>query len=419
MIIEFSVKNFRSLRDLATLSLEAKPLRSGKGCLISAGIDLLPTAGIFGHNASGKSNLARALGFMQWAMLNSDYLNQPITKSPLLQPFLLNETSAKEPSFFQVVSWNQKTQTEYRYGFEIDREKVVSEWLEVTSKVNKNRRQRMVFQRTEQTIEVFDEKMKKSVGHLVNNVLPTALALTVFAQFADATSSEVIRLMNRSSITIFDGHEKSDHTVEALQKYHDDPVLAKKVLPLLQKFDLGIQGLKVLQEPVNASHLASLPAEFRHLIHKDASALQAVTSHKVHGSKNKHVEFNFYTHESLGTRRLFFLAVFLIQCLETGGLFVFDEFGSSIHPMMSKEIVALFQNRKTNPNGAQLIFCSHETYLLSKQAGLRSDQIWFTEKNAREETVLSSLSQYKVRSECEFERNYRQGRFGGVPVIRP
>jgi AAA15 family ATPase/GTPase len=75
------------------------------------------------------------------------------------------------------------------------------------------------------------------------------------------------------------------------------------------------------------------------------------------------------------------------------------------------------QNKDTNPKGAQLIFCSHETYLLSNLVGLRQDQIWFAEKNAQEETVLRSLLEYNMRSDSEFEKNYRQGRFGAVPVI--
>src|SRR6202162_1782057 len=105
MIVEFSVKNFRSFRELATLSLEAESLKTGKDSLVSTGLKdkLLPVVGVFGHNASGKSNLAKALAYMQWAMLNSDYLNQPTTKSHLLQPFLLNIESYKNPSFFQIV----------------------------------------------------------------------------------------------------------------------------------------------------------------------------------------------------------------------------------------------------------------------------------------------------------------------------
>ena len=112
MIIEFSVKNFRSFRGLTTLSLEAEALKTAKEGLISTGskFKLLPVVGIFGHNASGKSNLIKALAYMQWAMLNSDYLNQPTTKSPLLQPFLLNEESSKEPSFFQIILWDPENE---------------------------------------------------------------------------------------------------------------------------------------------------------------------------------------------------------------------------------------------------------------------------------------------------------------------
>src|SRR3990167_889646 len=132
MIVEFSTKNFRSFRELATLSLEAESLKTGKKGLISTEfkVDLLPAIGIFGHNASGKSNLIKALAYMQWAMLNSDYLNQPTTKSPLLQPFLLNVESCKEPSFFQIVLWDLEEKTEYRYGLEINADHIVSEWLE-------------------------------------------------------------------------------------------------------------------------------------------------------------------------------------------------------------------------------------------------------------------------------------------------
>ena len=101
-----------------------------------------------------------------------------------------------------------------------------------------------------------------------------------------------------------------------------------------------------------------------------------------------------------------------------GGIFVLDELGASIHPFMSRAIIRLFQNHDTNPKGAQLVFCSHETYLLSNQVGLRQDQIWLTEKNAQEETILHSLVEFNMRSESEFEKNYRQGRFGAVPLVR-
>jgi uncharacterized protein len=415
MIIEFSTKNFRSFRELVTLLLEAEPLKTGKEGLISTEfkINLLPAIGIFGHNASGKSNLIKALVYMQWAMLNSDYLNQPTTKFPFLQPFLLNVESCNEPSFFQIVLWDRENKTEYRYGFEINSEKVVSEWLETTTKVKKNRRRRMIFLRKGQEFPEVDDSVKNSVGHLINNVRPTALALTVFAQFADPISSQVVKLVNRPNFMIFDGGSADPMMGYALQQYHENPELAIKVLKLLKKLDLNIQDLKVIREP------AHIPPEFKSLFNQPSEQFRAVTLHRMYGSleKNRHVEFDFNNQESFGTRRLFVLMTLVVQILDMGGIFVLDELGSSIHPFMSREIISLFQNHETNPKGAQLIFCSHETYLLSNQVGLRQDQIWFTDKNAQEETVLRSLLEYNIRSECEFEKNYRQGRFGAVPVI--
>jgi AAA15 family ATPase/GTPase len=419
MIVEFSVKNFRSFKELSTLSLEAESLKTGKGSLLSTGQGkLLPSAGIFGHNASGKSNLAKALAYMQWAMLNSDYLNQPTTKSPLLQPFLLNIESCKEPSFFQIFLWDPEEKTEYRYGFEINADHIVSEWLETTTKVKKNRRRRQIFLRKGQEFLKLDESFKESVGHLTSNVRATALALTVFAQFADPICSRVIKLMKRPNFMIIDGGAV-DPTGYAMQQYYEKPELALRVLQLLKKLDLGIQDLKVLREPFTEVHLNAIPNELKPLFSQSSEVYRAVTIHKMHGSsgKNHRVEFDFNNQESFGTRRLFALMTLLVQILDVGGVFVFDELGSSIHPFMSREIVTLFQNKETNPKGAQLIFCSHETYLLSNLVGLRQDQIWFTEKNAQEETVLRPLLEYNMRSDSEFEKNYRQGRFGAVPVI--
>ncbi len=207
MIIEFSIKNFSSFRELTTLSLQAEPLKTGKNGLISTELKfkILPVTGIFGPNASGKSNFIKALIYMQWAMLNSDYLNQPTTKSPLLQPFLLNIESCKEPSYFQIVLWDAENKIEYRYGFEITTNNVVSEWLETVSKVKTNRRRQIIFLRKGQEFVKLDESIKDSVSHLINNVRPTALALTVFAQFADPVSSQVIKLVSRPNFMIIDG----------------------------------------------------------------------------------------------------------------------------------------------------------------------------------------------------------------------
>lgn len=419
MIIEFSVKNFRSFKDMATLSFEAESLKTEKGCLIKADkIDLLPAVGIFGHNASGKSNLVKALAYMQWAINNSDYLNQPTTKHPLLQPFLLNIESRKEPSFFQIVLWDREKNTEYRYGFEINSESVVSEWLEAISIIKVKRSRRMIFKRKGQSLDL-DESIKDSVGHLVNNVRPTALALTVFAQFADPTSSQVIKLLNPSNFMIIDGGSADLIMPHAMKKYHENPDFGIRVFHLIKRLDLSLQSLDIIREQLTEGHLKNVPSQLKSFFSQSTDSFRAITKHKLYGSSKKDelVDFDLIHHESTGTQRLFILAVLLQQILDVGGIAVLDELGASIHPFMSREIVKLFQNPMTNPNGAQAIFCSHETFLISNQVGLRQDQIWFAEKNAQEETVLRCLVEYNIRSDAEFEKNYRQGRFGAVPLI--
>jgi hypothetical protein len=420
MLIEFSIKNFRSFRDLTTLSLVAESLKTGKDCLILDDFDtaLLPVAGIYGPNSGGKSNIIKALAYMQWAMLNSDYLNKPSTQHIFLQPFLLNENSSKEPSFFQIVLWDSQSKTEYRYGFEISPENIVNEWLEKKSKVKTKRSKKIIFLREGQEFSVLDDSIKDKVEHLITNVRPTALALTVFAQFAEPVASQIIQLMSYTNFLIVDG-SNADPMGVALQHYNEQPEVAIRVLQLLKKLDLGIQDLKVVKEPFNDALMKGIPSELKHLFTYPKEVLRAISTHKkYHSGKDALVEFDFNKQESVGTQRLFLLMMMIIPILYKGGVFILDEFGSSLHPFMCREIVALFQNPQTNPNGAQFIFCSHETYLMSNAVGLRQDQYWFTEKNSFEETTLRSLVDYNIRSEYEFEKNYRQGRFGGVPVIQ-
>ena len=136
----------------------------------------------------------------------------------------------------------------------------------------------------------------------------------------------------------------------------------------------------------------------------------------------KNREFNF-GEESLGTQKIFALAVILLNALNNGEIVVFDELGSSLHPFLTKKIVELFQSPKSNKYGAQLIFTSHETFLLTKRTlnnklDLRRDQIWFADKGTNEASALRCLSEYKTKKEYELAKRYLEGRFGAVPVLK-
>ncbi len=419
MIIEFSTKNFRSFRDLATISFEAEPLKSGSVQVISteAG-NLLPAVGVFGANASGKSNLIKALFFMWWSVQNSNFLAQPTTKHPMLKPFLLNSKTAKEPSYFQIILWDKEREAEYRYGFEISSQEVVSEWLELTTRVKKNRRSVMIFRREGQSFTIH-KSASKELTPLRERVLPTTLAITVFAQFAYDLAYRVATLMSNESLTIIDGSQSTPIDA-ALKRCEEDSDYRNRVLALMQKADFGILQLVVKQSKVSKEELGALPPQIRSLIDENAGGLVGVqvnTLHKIYDRPNETAVFNMNDHESRGTARFFELSALVLPVLESGGVLVIDELGSSLHPFITKAAVGLFQNRKTNPKGAQLLFCSHEMYLLSSRANFRRDQVWFTEKNNQEETTLRSLAEYKTRNDFEIAKNYLAGRFGAVPTV--
>jgi AAA15 family ATPase/GTPase len=127
--------------------------------------------------------------------------------------------------------------------------------------------------------------------------------------------------------------------------------------------------------------------------------------------------FKLGDHESVGTTQLFGFAAVVLDALDYGHTLMIDEFGSSLHPFISSAIVKQFVSKKTNRNGAQLIVFTHESYLLSKKSDLRRDQIWFVDKNEREETTMRSLAEYKTRNDYEVAKNYLEGRFGALPRL--
>ena len=126
--------------------------------------------------------------------------------------------------------------------------------------------------------------------------------------------------------------------------------------------------------------------------------------------------FPFQSMESEGTIKYFSMAYPIIKALDHGTRLIIDEFDSKLHPVLTNRIISLFNSRETNPRNAQLIFTAHDTNLLS--AGLfRRDQIWFTQKDRLGATSVYSLSDYKVRSDASFERDYLSGKYGATPVI--
>ena len=431
MIIDFTIKNYRSFKDASSLSLLAEERLKNDGIAITKTAfddNVLPVAGIFGQNAGGKSNVIKALAYMTQSLLNTNHINAPINKHPLLQPFLLNRSSREEPVHFELTIWDSKTTTQYNYGFEVGNSGVELEWLELVDRPQKKRRSRLIFERKGKKFS-FDKTVQARLEPLTINVLDTALAVNVFGNLAEPISHRLLELVSPQNIKIVDGTDTEQLTHYALNRCFEDKTLQSQVISIIKKSDIDINDVSIDRTQMTLKDLP-VPEELKPLMAKASQSsgynYRIESQHSVYddnGNKtNESHSFNFGD-ESLGTQKIFALAVILLDAMNKGETVVFDELGSSLHPFLTKKIVELFQSTKSNKLGAQLIFTTHETFLLSKNSlnnklDLRRDQIWLAGKASNETSVLRCLSEYKTKKEYELAKRYLEGRFGAVPVLK-
>ena len=418
MLIEFSVGNYRSFKDKVTFSMVAaeitakdKKLDDNNVFAVDNKLKLLKSAAIYGANASGKSNLVKALGFMRWFMVNSSKDTQS-TDEIGVEYFRLSEENENEPSFFELVFLMNGRK--YRYGFKAIPQKIVSEWLFYVP----NQRETKLFQREFNNIQI--TKTYNAEG-LQQRTRENALFLSVSAQFNVEIAEEILAWIteNLNITSGLNSAQHMHHTIDCI--INGDNKL--EILQLVRDLDLGIDDIKVEQEDLTLDSISDdIPDELKALITKfgDGKATSVRTLHKnfdKNGTYNKSMSgFDLKRHESEGTQKLFALAGPIITTLKKGEILFIDEFDASLHPLISQAIIELFNSNETNTNNAQLVFMTHDTNLLSNKI-LRRDQIWFMEKNKYGATDLYSLVEYKVRNDASFENDYIKGRYGAIPYI--
>jgi uncharacterized protein len=400
MLIEFSVGNYRSFKEAVTFSMVAAPIDVDENLTdtnnlfpATKELNLLKSAAIYGSNASGKSNLVRAISFMKEFTINSA-LGTRITDKIGTELYRLSVESEREPSHFEIVF--MVGNTKYRYGFEVDREIVQSEWLYQTL-------------RTKEVELFFREKGRFKVASKFSDGISleartrkNSLFLSVVAQFNGDIATDVITWFNE--LNIFNNLDDDDYdniTIDALFEGHK----TQDLIRLVTSFDLGIEDIKMVKIPI-----PGIP---------DGIAYEVKTSHWKYddeGNKVSIEEFELDENESAGTQKLFNLSGLLISILEFGEILTIDELDARLHPLISCAIVKLFNSPITNPRNAQLIFTTHDTNLLSAKL-FRKDQIWFTEKNRYGATDLYSLVEYSIPDDAPFEQDYIAGRYGAIPFI--
>jgi len=423
MLIQFSVRNFRTFKEKATLSLIASNYdkkREAENIVEDPTFNLrvLKSAVIYGANASGKSKFMEALLFMRSFAIGSSRESQK-GDAIKVHPFKLNVESVNEPSEFEVIFTYKNVM--YRYGFEADKDKIVSEWFYYKP----NTKEVELFFRDNQNFDVHPRNFTKgAIGVKAGMVRDNALLLSLAAQLNDATAIQAIEWFK--NLRIISGLQEESYQGYTMSKAKD-PLLKTKILKLLKGADLGIQDIKLEMLDID-SLPKEMPKELRDKLIKDSKDdnteifSDIVTTHKQYDSSKRfkeYVDFSMVDDESSGTRKFFALTGPVLDVLENGYTLVVDELDSKLHPNLIGKLVSLFNSKELNPNNAQLIFNSHDTNLLS--SGLfRRDQIWFIEKDKFGEARLYSLADFKtdaVRKTDPFEENYINGKYGAIPYL--
>ena len=424
MLVQFSVKNFKTFKEKASINLVASNYDKDTRELDNVYNDskfefrLLKSAVIYGANASGKSKFFEALNFMKYFVISSSKDSQKGDEIDT-EPFRLNSESENLPSEFEVIFTHNNVL--YRYGFEANKNNVISEWLYYKPKTKEIE----LFYRDEDNFETHARNFTKGKTVIKEGLVrDNALLLSVSAQFNDTISIEVMDWFKE--LKTISGLNESGYRGFTLSKT-DDPNQKVKILNLLKAADLGIQDINL--EKIDLSNLPKdMPKELKDRITKEVNddkkeiLSDVLTSHKKFDSNKKaidFVDFSLFDDESSGTKKFFALTGPILDVIENGYTLIVDELDSKLHPNLVCKIVSLFNSRELNKKNAQLIFNTHDTNLLS--SGLfRRDQIWFTDKNKFGEAKLYSLADFKsdeVRKSESFEENYIKGKYGAIPFL--
>lgn len=405
----------------ANLVAKDKRLDENNIFKVDADLSLLKSAAIYGANASGKSNLAQAMSFMKWFMINSSKETQSTEKIDV-EPFRLSTETIFKPSYFEIVFL--LSGKKYRYGFEVTQDKVISEWLFYVPRV----RETKVFERKLNDISF--SKLYNANG-IEKKTRHNALFLSVSAQFNVDIAEKILNWIT-SQIKIVSGLNDQDYQGYTSRHLIRNEVNRDAIFKLIKKLDLGIGEIDVREVGSRESLLEKtkdLPDEFKEVFTKVADLILGDGREpKIASIKTFHQKFDengipvgtelfdLDSHESEGTRKIFALSGLLVDSLQEGKTLVIDEFDARLHPLISCAIVGLFNSSETNPNNSQLIFMTHDTNLLTNKL-FRRDQIWFAEKSRFGVTDLYSLAEYKVRNDASFETDYIKGRYGAIPYI--
>lgn len=424
MITSFTAENYRSIDDEIKLSFEAdtgiKDMNN-RGYSIVANTRVLNTKAFYGANSSGKSNVFKAVNRMKSMILQSVRLN---TGEELpYDPFLLSDKETR-PTRFEIsfVHGSDK----YTYGFSYTAYRIEREWL--VAKFPK-RSLKTLFQRDENGIsidgQVFAEGVAIQAGSIPLN--ENRLLLSLAAQLGGEVSKRVIEWF-MTKMSLLSGLRDKNYTQFTRESLHKNLDYKEGIMLFIKSMDLGFSEVKTEQVDIDK---ISLPQGIPPGLIASLREHPYIATNTIHKKYNREgeeigeVEFDIDEKESDGTKKLFNMAGPIVDTLKKGKSLFVDELDAQLHPLLTREIVNLFNCPTSNPNGAQLIFTTHDTNMLSKKL-LRRDQVVFVEKTKETHysTRLTPMMNItlengsKPRTDSNYEKNYLEGNYGAIPYFR-
>lgn len=394
MLLKFQVENFRSIRDEATIDLVADSRQQSKGVLPGfyseqGAFRVLPAIGLFGQNASGKSNVLRALFDYSLLCVYGNLETQPTDISlSHVTPFLFDAESREKPTKFSATFLLGGTLFEYSFAFK-DR---AFTHEEVKLGPIGGQALPLLFSRelrAGKMLAKFGDGM--SAGHraIVTDMGHSKLCLGVLWDMTDSPLTQLKALFLSGFAMPFTPKTQRVFETHILNRLKSDPSFAERVRSLLCAIDIKFASFKFGD------------SRFQ-FVHRDASDTDVLLdSHD----------------ESEGTQQLTFLGAHILGALESGTLLVIDELDSHLHPLITRQLISLFQNPKVNRRNSQLIFSSHDATLLD-QSLMRRDQFYLANRDAAGATSLECVSDYGIRNDLVLEKAYFEGRLSGLPVLK-
>ena len=398
MLCQFTVKNFKSIRDEVTFDMQAAAISEHEDRIIKD-VDeelYLPVSAVYGPNGGGKSNVLEALHSLVTKVLRPLYAtsnNEEIAmkmKKLVIEPFAFDEDTRNAPTEFELFFRTELA--EYRYKINVKREVIEYERLD-RIKLETGRRSAL-FERNEDEIMLKGAFVKLKTSDDLSDTLPLLSYLGI-TYSKNEVVQDVLHWFNEE-IDFLNYGNPMQKLKMAISRSENVKGL---MLQMIQEMDLDIVDFRVEE--------------------KEDDRIEVYTKHIVNECE---AELNLFD-ESSGTRKLFGLLPFVAKSLLRGTTLVIDELDAKIHPVLLKYLIMTFSNMEKNKKGAQLIFTSHDLSTMNSEV-FRRDEIWFVAKGTYQNSKLYSLVEFKnkkgesVRKDAKYDKQYLEGKYGADPYLK-